>query len=138
MRCKNNSKAFTLIEVLIALVILAVALTAVIVTISDSVKNISRLDERMASHWVAMNVMAELQTGMQKLPPNQTDVIRGQEKMLGHRFYWEYSRVQGVNQSSNKVYQRVFVNVYLDKNRQRRLEHLIGFVRLPDEAITAS
>ena len=127
---KHTKFGFTLIEVLIALVIIAIAMTAIVVTLSESVRNIGRVQQKMAAHWVALNVIAELQAGVLQLPLNSVNNVTNDSTMLQSHFYWRYGRVAGINQENNLVYQRVFVDVSQDKNFNSTIEHLVGFVRL--------
>jgi len=51
----------TLIEVLVALVIIAVALSAAIRSVNASISNTDYLKEKSFAHWVVMNEVAEQQ-----------------------------------------------------------------------------
>jgi len=82
----NNEKGFTLIEVLLALSVIAIALTALIKATAQTVSTTSRIKEKSISHWVAMQGVSTIQLGLLTVPPNQeiTQVTR----MLGQRWYW--------------------------------------------------
>lgn len=56
-----SAKGFTLLEVLISLVILAIALSALVQTTGKNSTNLSHLMNKSFAHWVAMNKMTELQ-----------------------------------------------------------------------------
>lgn len=56
-----SEKGFTLLEVLISLVILAIALSALVQTTGKNSANLSHLMNKSFAHWVAMNKMTELQ-----------------------------------------------------------------------------
>ncbi len=61
---KPNSRkqaGFTLLEVLIAMVVIALAISAIIGTASSAANNTGHLRDKTFAHWVAMNKMAELQ-----------------------------------------------------------------------------
>lgn len=119
-----NNRGFTLIEVLIALLIIAVVMLAVMKSLQSSIRNTTRLHDRLSAHWVAMNVLGELQAGV--LPPlKEVDTEKGTLKQLGLKWRW----VAGINQGGHTTYQRVYVDVLRDHHR---VEHLLGFVRVPD------
>ena len=58
---KNKSQGFTLIEVIVALAIVAIAMGAVMSSVTANIGNAAALKERSIAHWVAMNKMAEMQ-----------------------------------------------------------------------------
>ncbi len=56
----SGQGGFTLIEVVIALLIIALAMAAIIRTTSTSTLNTAHLRDKTFAHWVALNKMAEL------------------------------------------------------------------------------
>ncbi len=62
MRSRNNG--FTLLEVLVAMTILAVALASLVKGGSDHSRNTLYLQERTLAHWAGQNLLAEYETGM--------------------------------------------------------------------------
>ncbi len=65
---KKIASGFTLIEVLVALAIFAVAVASLSGAIQNNVKNATYLKNKTVAHWIASNKMVELlQTG--KYPP---------------------------------------------------------------------
>lgn len=126
---KSNLKqfGFTLIEVLIALVILAVALTAVIKATQDNIRGTARVQDRMVAHWVAMNIVAKIQTGILSIPVTDSPET-GWQQAFATRWRWQ-AAVAG---AGNSYYERINVNVYRGQQK-KQLEHLIAFVHLPKE-----
>ncbi|MBA2655899.1 MAG: GspI family T2SS minor pseudopilin variant LspI [Tatlockia sp.] len=87
----NNQKncGFTLIEVLLALTIIAIALTALLKATAQNVANTQRIKEKTVSHLIAMQAVAMLQLNLVQLPDNQE--LTKVTTMLGQRWYWRAS-----------------------------------------------
>jgi len=77
----RKSDGFTLIEVLIALGILTIALSALIKGLAENTRNAATLQDRMIAHWVAANAATEIQ--LRKNP-----VFQGSATMAGQEWYW--------------------------------------------------
>ena len=58
---KKSSQGFTLIEVIVALAIIAIGMAAVMTSVTANIGNAAALKERTIAHWVAMNKIAEMQ-----------------------------------------------------------------------------
>lgn len=119
---KNNG--FTLIEVLIALLILAIALTAAILAVQTSIRSTDRVYDKLRAHWVAMNVISSMQVGL--IPPPTDTPQDGESNLLAKNYRW----TTGIDQPSNGAYERVYVDVRLS-GTSARLVHLIGFLPKP-------
>ena len=115
-----KKNGFTLIEVLIALMIIAIAMSAVIRSMNQSIRVTDRVKMAMASHWVAMNALSEIQLGMIK-PPVDGSPIRGSAKMLGLTWPWSAALIDD-NQS---YVSKVRIRVYKDG---QSIDSLSGYV----------
>jgi len=82
-----TSHAFTLIEVLIALLIIAIALAAAIRATNESIRTTIHVQNSVAAHWVGLNILSEIQTGMITLP-RSSNTLQGKTKMLNHEWQW--------------------------------------------------
>ncbi|MFN7098452.1 MAG: type II secretion system minor pseudopilin GspI [Gammaproteobacteria bacterium] len=82
-------QGFTLIEIMVALVILAIALSAISLAISRNAQNATYIDQKMAAHWVAMNIISQQQ--LKATQPNYIGVSsqEGTSNMLNHTWYWK-------------------------------------------------
>ena len=118
---KQHAPGFTLIEVLIALVILAIALLAVIKVTQDSINNATHVRNNLIAHWVGMNVISEVQVGLLAMPQDG-EVSTGQQMYLGKRWQWRLGFDAASTQPS---YRSVYVSV---SQAGHPYAHLIGFI----------
>ena len=87
----QKSNGFTLIEVLLALAVIAIALTALIKATAQTVANTSHIKDKSIAHWVAMQGVSMIQLGLLTVPNNQE--VSQVTNMLGQRWYWR-ARIQ--------------------------------------------
>jgi general secretion pathway protein I len=81
-----RQRGFTLLEVLIALAIVALSVGALLGTITSSASNLSYLKDKTLAEWVALNRLTEIRTA--KLMPG-TGKRTGNAEMGGMRWQWE-------------------------------------------------
>lgn len=81
-----DSRGFTLLEVLVALAILALALAAGIKAAGSNVDNSAYLRDRTLAHWVAMNKLTEMQVFNKFPSPGTTE--HGSLLLAGSEWYW--------------------------------------------------
>jgi general secretion pathway protein I len=79
-------RGFTLLEVLIALAIVAMAVGALLGTITSSASNVSYLKEKTLAEWVALNRLTEIRIAPQMPDPGKRT---GKVVMAGMRWQWE-------------------------------------------------
>lgn len=116
----KQDAGFTLVEVLLALAIIAIALTALLKATAQNIENTHRLKEKSVSHWVAMQ-------GINMIQLNLIQVSQSQEStqattMLGEKWYW---RAKISSTPSNKI-QQITISVSLNQSGPFR-EELHGF-----------
>jgi general secretion pathway protein I len=83
---RSRTRGFTLLEVLIALAIVAVSAGALLGTVTSSASNVIYLKDKTLAEWVALNRLAEIRTA-QNLP--STGRRKGNVVMGGMRWEWE-------------------------------------------------
>lgn len=83
-----NNRGFTLIEVLLALAVISISLTALIRATAQDVHYMHHIKERSISHWVAMNGVKMIQLGLieSKNEAESTQVTT----MFSQKWYWRH------------------------------------------------
>lgn len=84
------SQGFTLIEVLIALAIIAISLTALLKSISQSILTTQRIQDKTTSHFVATQGITLAQLGLLPLTNGSTQAT----EMFSQRWYWRIETSQ--------------------------------------------
>src|SRR3954471_14708110 len=82
----RRPRGFTLLEVLVALAIVAMSVGALLGTITSSASNIIYLKEKTMAEWVALNRLTEL-----RIDRNMPDIGKhsGNSVMGGIRWEWQ-------------------------------------------------
>lgn len=87
MRAGNPACGFTLIEVVVALAVIALALTALGMSGMRAIDSQREIEQRSLALWLADNRLAEA-----RLQPSlQSGVIRGREDLGGRQWSWQRS-----------------------------------------------
>jgi general secretion pathway protein I len=85
LRVATMASGFTLIEVLAALVIVALGMLGVIEAVTQQARNGTYLREKTLAHWIAMNVVTEQR--LKAAPPPVTESSDDVE-FAGQRWHW--------------------------------------------------
>ncbi len=117
----SRSQGFTLLEVLVALAVFAVAVTALIYGLGESTRAQGYMEQRTLAHWVAMNQIAL--TRMQSKWPS-VGITSGSEEMTGTEWHW----TRNVSQTSDPKLRRVDMEVRLEEGDESPLVRLSAFV----------
>jgi general secretion pathway protein I len=118
---------FTLLEVLVALTIIALSLGALISTSGSHASSAGYLKQKTIAHWVAMNEITRLQ--VEKAWPGKGDT-KGSTAMAGAEWYWTLTVKETEDDDSRQVEYRV----YLDKDREYSLTRLVGYLSKPADS----
>ncbi len=117
----DHNRGFTLIEVMVALTIIAISLGALLSSSGTQARSATYLKQKTLAHWVAMNEMNELL--LKKTYPDLGDK-KGKTTMAGHIWYW----IRNTKETEDKRSRQVTFTVYSDKARQYNLTRLIAYV----------
>ncbi|TFZ48869.1 type II secretion system protein GspI [Serratia proteamaculans] len=82
---RKRHNGMTLLEVLVAMMILAVGCMAVIRTTGQQVRNLGKLEDKMVAGWVADNQLARLYLGDVVLSPLWQ---QGNSMMANRQWFW--------------------------------------------------
>lgn len=119
-------RAFTLLEILIALAIFGYAAVGLITQVSNYQSAQKNASQKTIAHWVAMNRLAE--TRLEKSWPN-IGVTRGSAIMAGSEaepktWYW----LQTVSKTTEKELRQVEVEVRFEEADENATTRFIGFI----------
>ena len=117
---KGRSLGFTLIEVLVALAILAVALAAAVRSSSIAADGTLDLRERLAGTWVAQDRIAEYAS--RPLWPD-VGTRGGSTEQAGMQFAWR----ETVTGTPNPRFRRVEVQVFSARTPDHAVATLVGY-----------
>jgi len=109
----NSTKktGFTLIEVMLAMAVFAVAGVALLGVADNNYRHISHLEEQMFANWVASNQLVEASLDKTWPPKNNR---KGKVEMAGRTWYWQ----QKVVKTANKEMRAVTMEIRLDEDEE--------------------
>src|SRR5690349_4629873 len=98
---------FTLIEVLVALVIVAVGISALMGALSSSAKTVVYMQDKTFAEWVALNQIAGVRIALQKGQLPATGKTSGDIELASRTWHWSQevidSQVPGIRRIDVKV-----------------------------------
>lgn len=95
----NNTKqrGFTLIEVMVALFIVATAISALMLKMMSLVDDTVYLDKKTVAHWVAMNQIELERIRNQQTNRLMSDEKKGESEMANRTWYWVIKPIKTAN-----------------------------------------
>lgn len=118
------ARGFTLLEILVALAVVAIALGALVGQASRNLDNTARLRDHTLAHWVAMNVVAELQIN-EEWP--RVGERKGSSLMAGREWFWTVR----ISTTADRNVQRLDVEVHRHRERRKAVASLIAYLGRP-------
>lgn len=103
----SRSMGLTLIEVLVALAIVSIAMTAIIKAVSDNIRSTAYLQNKTIALYVGQQIINEARLGLLKLP-GEADMLQEKTTMLGVDWYWHAHE----SATSNARIKKFSVDVY--------------------------
>lgn len=123
----RQAAGFTLLEVLVALAVLAIALAALVKGVGDNAANAAYLRDKSLAHWVGMNVVADYRLAEK----SGTGSKRGEEEMANHTWYWTAT----LSETFDEDVRRLDVTVRGEERKDApSLVALVAFLPRPKDA----
>jgi general secretion pathway protein I len=118
----RRRRGFTLVEVLVALAVLAIALTAVMRTMAQAIDATATLRERNVALWVAQNRLAEHQ--MRRDWP-AADTKDGDVELGGDKWFWR----EQVSTTPEPDIRRIEITIRRHADSENTQARLVGYLR---------
>lgn len=117
-----KKNGFTLLEVLTAIAILAIALTAVVLASINALGSSRYLRDKTVANWVAVNVANQAQLGLIAVPLLPQSISDTQTQ-LNQTWYWQAQMEKTYDQYTNKI------TIQVGGERNKPITTIITFVR---------
>ncbi|MDH3400340.1 MAG: type II secretion system minor pseudopilin GspI [Chromatiales bacterium] len=124
MNARRFCGGFTLVEVMVAVVIVAVGMGAAILSVNQNVYNASYLRDKIIASWVAENRLTELRLAGTTPKVEETT---GESEMGDVQWLWR----QKVSETGVANLLRVDIEVSSDLEPEGTLVSLSGFIGVP-------
>lgn len=119
---RPQARGFTLVEVLVALAVLAIALAAVMRAMAQAVDTTVSLRDHSVALWVAQNRLTEHEM-RQDWPA--ADTIDGEAEMGGEKWYWR----EQVSTTPEPKIRRIEITVRRTADSKDTRARLVGYLR---------
>lgn len=114
MHGRNPQHGFTLLEVLVAMVVLSMGLLAVIKVVSEVSTSAIQLQDKTYAQWVALNKVAEMRLQTTWPSTGKTD---GDTEMAGRTWHW----VMEIKNTDDKDVRKIEVSVNPESEKDSKV-----------------
>ena len=121
----REQSGFTLLEILMALIFIALPLAAITQTISSYVGDAAYLRDKTIAHWVAMNKLTELQ--ISRSWPSVSAKEDGDTLMAEQNWHWKYR----VSKTPEADMRRIDIDVYTPGSKEDVITSLTTYIGKP-------
>ncbi|AWK15162.1 type II secretion system minor pseudopilin GspI [Candidatus Fukatsuia symbiotica] len=90
----KKNQGMTLLEVMVALVIFSIAGLTIVTAISEELRGLNRLEERIYASWIAENILVEIK--LNNYPPKYI-WSSGNNELAGQQWYWRWRGGESTN-----------------------------------------
>lgn len=116
----RHHHGFTLIEVMVALTIIAISLGALLSTSGTQANSVTYLKQKTLAHWVAINELTQIRIASEF--PDIGDK-KGLTTMANHDWHW----IRTTKKTEDKNARQVTFSLYADKDYQKNITTLTGY-----------
>jgi general secretion pathway protein I len=120
----SRSAGFSLLEILIALAVLAIAFVSIQTATITQATHVAYLRDKTLAHWVAMNQMIQLQ--ISKKWPSK-GIKSGDDEMGSIKWHW----VREIKDTPDDRVREVEIRIYRKKGDESSITSLISFLSQP-------
>ncbi|HNK17306.1 MAG TPA: type II secretion system minor pseudopilin GspI [Piscinibacter sp.] len=124
MTQRRATGGFTLLEALVALAIMAIALSAAFRALGVTAQSSGELQDRLIGDWIAENRLAELRATRSWPNPG---VHEGSAEQAGRVYRWR----EEVKTTPNPLFRRVDLSVFVPGGGEHAISWLSGYVAKP-------
>jgi general secretion pathway protein I len=123
MRQTGHEAGFTLLEIMVAMFIFAVAGAAIIKTTTEHINSVGKLEEITFATWVANNQLTRATLLSEKTwPPKNNE--RGSVEMLDRTWYWQ----QEVQATTDESLKAIIITVGTDPEYEGSITSVTTYV----------
>jgi len=113
--------AFTLLEVMVALLIVAITMGAIVDSGGSSARNTAHLTQKTIASWIAQN---EVSLYRAKKTWNDVSNLTGEVEMADTSWQWKMK----ISKTDDPLLRRIDVDVYLDDDDEAIKASATGFI----------
>ena len=122
---KNKQAGFTLLEVMVALLVVAVSLGGAVKVIGNAANNTTRMNNKAFANWVALNQIAKLRIA-KDFP--KFGEQKGNDEMAGRKWVWSQKSIK----TDDDNIRRIEMSVWLEDDiKSAPFVTVVGFLPKP-------
>ena len=122
---ESNQSGFTLLEVMIALLVVAVALGGAVKVIGNAANNSTRMNNKTFANWVALNQIAKLRIGKEWPKFGEQ---KGDSEMAGRKWAWSQKSIKTDDDNIRRIEMSVWSE---DDKKSSPFVVVVGFLPKP-------
>ena len=119
---RTKTAGFTLVEILVALAILSISLSAVLYVINQNTNNLIYLKNKTFAHWVAMNKISEFRVNPVLIQNSRR--LSGRYTLAQREWEWTAQLIHTEDKDLNKLN----IDVYSAEDSEMKLATLTSFI----------